>query len=98
MGTLHNSSSQHSRLVQFLDGSSKPYYQLITLHPLLPSPGGGSLDLQFNQMKAKIEKANVSAVCRMCNKAEETVFHIVSECSKMAQKGGTKVDITSWPR
>ncbi len=24
-------------------------------------------------------------MCRMCNKAEETVFHIVSECSMMAQ-------------
>ena len=38
-----------------------------------------------NVMKARIEKANVSPMCRMCNKAEETVFHIVSKCSKMAQ-------------
>ena len=41
--------------------------------------------LRTNIMKARIEKANVSPMCRMCNKAEETVFHIVSECSKMAQ-------------
>ena len=41
--------------------------------------------LRTNVMKARIEKANVSPMCRMCNKAEETVFHIVSECSKMAQ-------------
>ena len=36
-------------------------------------------------MKARIEKAKVSPMCRMCNKAEGTVFHFVSECSKMAQ-------------
>ncbi len=40
--------------------------------------------LRTNVMKARIEKANVFPMCRMCNKAEETVFHIVSEYSMMA--------------
>ena len=36
-------------------------------------------------MKARIEKSNVSPMCRMCNAAEENVFHIVSECRVHAQ-------------
>ena len=35
--------------------------------------------LRTNVMKARIEKADVSPVCRMCNKVDETVFHVVSE-------------------
>ena len=38
-----------------------------------------------NVMKARIEKSDVSPMCRMCNAAEETVFHIVSECRVHAQ-------------
>ena len=41
--------------------------------------------LRTNVMKARIEKANVSPLCKISNKAEETVFHIFSECSKMDQ-------------
>ena len=41
--------------------------------------------LQTNVMKARIEKSDVSPMCRMCNAAEETVFHIVSECRVHAQ-------------
>ena len=36
-------------------------------------------------MKARIEKLDVSPLCRMCNTVEETVFHIVSECRVHAQ-------------
>ena len=32
-----------------------------------------------------VEKSDVSPMCRMCNTAEETVFHIVSECRVHAQ-------------
>ena len=35
--------------------------------------------------KVKIEKVEGSALCRMCNQKDETVFHILSECSKLAQ-------------
>ena len=41
--------------------------------------------LRTNVMKARIEKSHVSPMCRMCNAAEETVFHIVSECRVHAQ-------------
>ena len=41
--------------------------------------------LRMNVMKARIEKSVVSPMCRMCNAAEETVFHIVSECRVHAQ-------------
>ena len=36
--------------------------------------------LRTNVMKARIEKSDVSNMCRMCNAAGDTVFHIVSEC------------------
>jgi hypothetical protein len=35
--------------------------------------------------KVHIEKQGGTAMCRMCNEREETVFHILSECPKMAQ-------------
>ena len=41
--------------------------------------------LPTNVMKARIEKSDVSPMCRMCNAAEETLFHIVSECRVHAQ-------------
>lgn len=35
--------------------------------------------------KVRIEKQPGTALCRMCNEREETTFHILSECSKLAQ-------------
>ena len=43
--------------------------------------------LRTNVWTARIEKANVSPLCRMCGVVEETVFHLVSECNVMAQNG-----------
>ena len=44
--------------------------------------------LRTSVRRARIEKAiNVSPMCRMCSAAEETVFHLVSECNVMAQNG-----------
>ena len=42
--------------------------------------------LQTNQIKAKIDKTQKEENCGMCGTANETVNHIVSECSKLAQK------------
>ena len=42
--------------------------------------------LRTNHRKAKIEKQEVSSLCRMCQNKDETVTHLVSECSKMAQR------------
>ena len=41
--------------------------------------------LRTKYQRAKIEKDGTSPLCRMCKQADETVSHIVSECSKMAQ-------------
>ena len=43
--------------------------------------------LRTNYWRVKIEKDGTSPgpLCRMCKQADETVSHIVSECSKMAQ-------------
>ena len=35
--------------------------------------------------KVHIEKQGGTSACRMCNGREETIFHILSECEKMAQ-------------
>ena len=36
--------------------------------------------------EARIEHSRKSDKCRMCKEKDETVFHLVSECSKMTQK------------
>ena len=41
--------------------------------------------IRTNYRRAKIEKDGTSPLCRMCKQANETVSHIVSECSKLAQ-------------
>ena len=38
-----------------------------------------------NHRNAKIEKSTNVSMCRLCKEKEETVSHIVSECSKIAQ-------------
>ena len=40
--------------------------------------------LRTNYRKAKVEKQPVSPLCRMCQKKDGTITHLVSECSKMA--------------
>ena len=42
--------------------------------------------LRTNAIKAKIDKQPVSPKCRFCGKTSETVMHLVSGCSKLAQK------------
>ena len=42
--------------------------------------------LGTNYRKARIERSRESAKCRMCKEKDETVTHLVSECSKLAQK------------
>lgn len=41
--------------------------------------------IRTNYRRAKIEKDGSSPLCRMCKRSDETVSHIVSECSKLAQ-------------
>ena len=42
--------------------------------------------IRTNNLKAKIDKTQENSKCRMCGKAEESVNHVLSECSKLAQK------------
>ena len=42
--------------------------------------------LRTNYIKATIDKSQIDAKCRMCRDKNETVNHIVSGCSKLAQK------------
>ena len=42
--------------------------------------------LRTRSIKRRIDKQNVSAKCRMSREGDETVSHIVSECTKLAQK------------
>ena len=43
-------------------------------------------DIRTNNIKAKIDKAQENSKCRMCGKAEDSVNHVLSKCSKLAQK------------
>ena len=41
--------------------------------------------LRTNAIKSRIDKQDVSPVCRMCGKREESIAHVVAECEKFAQ-------------
>ena len=43
-------------------------------------------DIRTNYIKAKIDKTQQNSKCRMCGERDETVNHIISECSKLAQR------------
>ena len=42
--------------------------------------------LRTNVVKAKIDKSNSDATCRVCKQSEERVDHVASGCSKYAHK------------
>ena len=42
--------------------------------------------IRNNVIKGKIDKSQEQTKCRMCSKANETINHTVSECSKLAQR------------
>ena len=37
-------------------------------------------------MKARIDKTQQNSKCRLCGDRDKTINHIISECSKLAQK------------
>ena len=41
--------------------------------------------LRTNAIKAKVENQNLSPLCRMCGEKDESMGHLVGECSKLAQ-------------
>ena len=42
--------------------------------------------IRTNLVKAKIDKSQGGSLCRVCRKVDEGIDHIVSGCSKLAQK------------
>ena len=42
--------------------------------------------IRTNLVKAKIDKSQGDSLCRVCRKLDESIDHIVSGCSKLAQK------------
>ena len=42
--------------------------------------------IRTNHIKARIDKTQQNSKCRLCGDRDETVHHIISECSKLAQK------------
>ena len=42
--------------------------------------------IRTNLVKAKIHKSQGDSLCRVCRKVDESIDHIVSGCSKLAQK------------
>ena len=42
--------------------------------------------IRTNLVKAKIDKSQGDSLCRVCRKVDESIDHIVSGCSKVAQK------------
>ena len=45
-----------------------------------------SQSIRTNVVKAKIDKSQKDTLCRLCKKADESIDHVVSGCSKLAQK------------
>ena len=50
--------------------------------------------IETNHIKARMEKTQQNSKCRLCGDRDETINHIISECSKLAQKEYT----TGWVR
>ena len=42
--------------------------------------------IRTNLVKVKIDKNQRDSLCRMCRKVNESIDHIVSGCSKLAQE------------
>ena len=42
--------------------------------------------IRTNHIKVRIDKTQQNTKCRLCGDRDETINHIISECSKLAQK------------
>ncbi len=41
--------------------------------------------IRTSHIKARIDKTQQNSKCRLCGDRDETINHIISECSKLAQ-------------
>ena len=44
-----------------------------------------NIAIRTNQIKVRIDKTQHNSKCRLCGDRDETINHIISECSKLAQ-------------
>ena len=42
--------------------------------------------IRTNHIRARIDKTQQNSKCRLCDDRDETINHMISECSKLAQK------------
>ena len=42
--------------------------------------------LRTNSIKHRIDKQDIAATCRMCGQQEETIRHVLAECTMLPQK------------
>ena len=42
--------------------------------------------IKTNHIKVRIDKTQHNSKCRLCGDRDETIYHIISECSKLTQK------------
>ena len=42
--------------------------------------------IRTNYVKAKIDKTQWNTKCRLCDDRDETITHIISKCSKIAER------------
>ena len=49
-----------------------------------------------NQIKARIDKTQQNSKCRLCGDRDESINHIISECSKSAQKENWIDKVIHW--
>ena len=42
--------------------------------------------IRTNHIKARIDKTQQNSKCGLCGNRDETINHVTSECSKLAQK------------
>ena len=47
--------------------------------------------IRTNHIKARIDKTQQNSKCRLCGDRDETIYHIINECSKLAQN-----EYTTW--
>ena len=53
--------------------------------------------IRANHFKARIDKTQQNSKCRLCSDRDETINHIISECSRLAKKE-YKANTTGWVR
>ena len=52
--------------------------------------------VRANHIKARIDKTQQSSKCRLCGDRDETINHIINECSKLAQRHDWVGKVIHW--